>query len=357
MNYPEWAENNKSLLRKHMTKEVFDKLKDKKTSRGVTLKDIINSGIANQDSGVGVYVGDEECYETFAPLINAVVEDYHKPYKVTDTQPADFDPAHLKVANPDPENKYVVSTRVRVARNIRGVGLTPTITKEERIKLEKDVVGVLNTLGGDLKGKYFPLSGMDEATREQLVADHFLFKRGDRFLEAAGINREWPEGRGIFHNDDKTFLVWINEEDELRIISMQKGGDIQAVFKRLATAVNELSSKLGFQFNKHLGYLSACPTNLGTGMRASVHIAIPNAIRHPDFKKVLEQYHIDCRGIHGEHSESEGGVYDISNKRRLGLSEVQCVQDMYEGVKKLIAMDQEMEKYDLLYLFLSYYTF
>ena len=73
---------------------------------------------------------------------------------------------------------------------------------------------------GDLKGTYYPLQGMDSATQKKLIDDHFLFKEGDRFLEACGLNRNWPEGRGIYHNDDKTFLVWVNEEDQLRIISM-----------------------------------------------------------------------------------------------------------------------------------------
>jgi len=71
-----------------------------------------------------------------------------------------------------------------------------------------------------------------------LIDDHFLFKEGDRFLESCGLNRDWPEGRGIFHNKEKTFLVWINEEDQLRIISMQQGADILAVFTRLSKAAS-----------------------------------------------------------------------------------------------------------------------
>jgi protein-arginine kinase len=82
-------------------------------------------------------------------------------------------------------------------------------------------------LTGDLKGNYFPLQGMDEKTRQQLVDDHFLFVSGDKNLIAAGMERDWPEGRGIYHNAAKSFLVWVNEEDQLRIISMQKGGDVK----------------------------------------------------------------------------------------------------------------------------------
>merc|ERR1711955_94917 len=74
----------------------------------------------------------------------------------------------------------------------------------------------------------------EEADRQKLVDDHFLFVSGDKNLISAGMERDWPEGRGIYHNEAKTFLTWVNEEDQLRIISMQKGGDVRGVFDRLA---------------------------------------------------------------------------------------------------------------------------
>jgi creatine kinase/arginine kinase len=176
-----------------------------------------------------------------------------------------------------------------------------------------------------------------------LIADHFLFKAGDRFLEAAGLNRDWPEGRGIYHNDEKTFLVWINEEDQLRIISMQMGGDIKEVFTRLVFAIKEIEKKVSFSYSEHLGYITSCPTNLGTAMRASVHIKLPKLSQDMEtFKAITDKHHLQIRGIHGEHSESEGGVYDISNKRRLGVTEVRCVQDMVDGVNALIAKERSL---------------
>jgi protein-arginine kinase len=96
------------------------------------------------------------------------------------------------------------------------------------------VVEACNSMEGDLAGKFYPLDGMSEADSAQLIADHFLFKEGDRFLKACNLNRDWPSGRGIFHNDSKTFLVWVNEEDQLRIISMQPGAGIKEVFDRLS---------------------------------------------------------------------------------------------------------------------------
>ena len=327
---------------------MFDELKELKTSRGATLWDCIVSGIEQEDSSNGIYAADEESYELFSKIFNPVVEEYHAPYKLADGHTSDMNPEKVQAPDLDTEGKYIRSTRIRVARNLKGYGLPPSLTRQERVNVEKKVIGVLESLDGDLAGKYFALSGMDEATRQQLVNDHFLFKKGDRFLESAGVNRMWPEGRGIFHNNDKTFLVWVNEEDQLRIISMEKGSDIGSVFGRLCRAVNKLDDQLGFQHSQALGYLSSCPTNLGTGMRASVHVKIPNAYSHPDFKKICDEFHIQARGIHGEHSESSGadaGVYDISNKRRLGLSEVQCVQDMYNGVKKLLEIEKAAEEW------------
>ena len=249
----------------------------------------------------------------------------------------------MDAANPDPEGKYIVSTRIRVGRNVANLPLGPAISREQRNDVETQVSAALNALEGNLKGTYYPLQGMSEADSTKLIADHFLFKAGDRFLEAAGLNRDWPEGRGIYHNDEKTFLVWVNEEDQLRIIAMQMGGDIKAVFTRLASAVTALGKKIDFAYSDHLGYITSCPTNLGTAMRASVHIKLPKLAQKMEaFQKIAEQYHLQIRGIHGEHSESEGGVYDISNKRRLGVTEVQCVQDMYDGVVALIKEEKTL---------------
>ena len=115
----------------------------------------------------------------------------------------------------------IKSTRIRVGRNLADVPLGPGISKEQRDYVEKTVSGVLTKLTGELAGKYYPLKGMSKEDQQKLIDDHFLFKEGDRFLDACGLNREWPDGRGIYHNEAKTFLVWINEEDQLRIISMQ----------------------------------------------------------------------------------------------------------------------------------------
>merc|ERR1711972_219612 len=189
-------------------------------------------------------------------------------------------------------------------------------------------------LKDDLAGSYYPLTGMSEKVRQQLVDDHFLFMSGDPNLKVAGMERDWPEGRGIFHNKDKTFLTWVNEEDQLRIISMQKGGDVKE------------ESGHDFMLDKRYGYIHACPTNLGTGMRASVHIDLPGWTKLGP--KVLaarcEELHLQPRGTRGESGGQTGVTYDISNKHRLGYSEVQLVQKMIDGVNTLYKEDVALRK-------------
>ncbi len=172
---------------------------------------------------------------------------------------------------------------------------------------------------------------------------NFIYGEGDRFLEACGLNREWPEGRGIFHNDTKTFLVWVNEEDQLRIISMQQGADLHAVFERLSKACAHIEKVAKFSHDNHLGYITSCPTNLGTALRASVHIRLPKLSKQKEvFQAIADKYYVQIRGIHGEHTESEEPIFDISNKRRLGRSERALVQDMYDGVKAMIEKEKSL---------------
>jgi len=342
MHYPDFPADCRSMLCKYLTPEVFEALKDKKTSNGFTLEQAINSGVQNIDSGIGVYAGDKESYTVFAPLFDPIIEAYHG-FTKKEKHQSNLNPDDLNAPNPDPEGEFILSTRIRVGRNMDNMPLGPAITKEQRDQVEASVVEGLNTLEGELEGDYYPLLGMSKEVQDDLIKDHFLFKEGDRFLDAAGLNRDWPAGRGIYHNNDKTFLVWVNEEDQLRIISMQQGGDIKAVFTRLVNAIKAIETKVPFSYSEHLGYITSCPTNLGTAMRASVHIALPNLAKDMEaFKAIADQYHLQIRGIHGEHSESEGGVYDISNRRRLGITEVQAVQDMYDGVVALIAAEKRL---------------
>ncbi|XP_967811.3 arginine kinase [Tribolium castaneum] len=335
--------NSQSLLKKYLTQAVFDKLKSKKTGFGSTLLDCIQSGLENPDSNIGVYAPDPEAYTVFAELFDPIINEYHGGFKKTDQHPASTWGDLKSIGDVDPDQKYVVSTRIRCGRSLAGYPFNPCLTEAQYKEMEKKVSGTLMSLTGELKGKYYPLTGMSKRDQQQLIDDHFLFKEGDRFLQAANACRFWPTGRGIFHNTNKTFLVWLNEEDHLRIISMQKGGNVGEVYQRLVCAVEEIETKLKFSRSDRFGYLTFCPTNLGTTIRASVHIQVPKLAKDKaKLEAVANQFNLQVRGTRGEHSEAEEGVYDISNRRRLGLTEYDAVKEMHDGILKIIEMESCM---------------
>jgi creatine kinase/arginine kinase len=311
----------KSSLSRNLTQEIWDEYKDMSDKSGVSFKICIFSGVKNLDSGIGLYAGSHDSYSTFSKLFDKVIQEYHG-HGPTDKHTSDMD-ADLQNADFTEEDAAMVnSTRIRVGRNLDGYPLGPGVTKEQRLEIMGKVTEACNTFEGDLKGTFYPLEGMSAENQKQLIDDHFLFKEGDRFLAACNLNRDWPSGRGIFHNDAKTFLVWVNEEDQLRIISMQQGAGIKEVFERLSRAATHIETKCKFAHDDHLGYITSCPTNLGTALRASVHIKLPKLMKNKKtFNEIADKYHVQIRGIHGEHTETNDGVFDISNKRRLGRSE------------------------------------
>jgi len=339
-----------SLVAKHVTEDKWKVLGGHKTATsGFTLGQAIACAVNFDDQHCGIYAGDEDSYKDFNDVFEPLILEYHG------LQPGFSHQSDINVAkiqgNVDP-NAPVHSTRIRVGRSIEGYGLSPGITREQRLGVEKLMISAFAKLEGELAGTYYPLLGMEESVRQKLVDDHFLFVSGDKNLIAAGMERDWPEGRGIYHNEAKTFLTWVNEEDQLRIISMQKGGDVRGVFSRLANGIEAVQKSVkaeagkDFQLHEKYGYLHSCPTNLGTGMRASVHVDLPGWTKEglSALKARCEELKVQPRGTRGESGGQTGVTYDISNKHRLGYSEVELVQCMIDGVNTLYKEDLELQK-------------
>merc|ERR1712165_70688 len=190
-----------SLVAKYVTQPIWDKLSSVKTATsGFTLEKAIACAVQFDNQHCGIYAGDWDSYKDFADVFDPIIQDYHgiSPDAVHES---DMDVSKIN-GNIDP-TAPVHSTRIRVGRSIDGFGLSPGITKEQRVGVEQVVAKGFAKMTGDLAGTYYPLTGMDEKVRQQLVDDHFLFVSGDRNLTVAGMERDWPEGRGIFHNDKK----------------------------------------------------------------------------------------------------------------------------------------------------------
>ena len=174
--FPEFAPDIKSSVARFLTEDIWNEYKGKKDKAGVPFELMVLSGCQNVDSGIGIYAGSHDSYTTFNKLFDKVVEDYHK-HGVKDKHVSNM---NYKELNCPPfsevEAGMIVSTRIRVGRNLADYPLGPGISKAQRDEVEAKVSGVLKGLTGELKGSYYPLSKMTKEESEQLVADHFLFK-------------------------------------------------------------------------------------------------------------------------------------------------------------------------------------
>merc|ERR1711962_608901 len=160
---------SKSLLKKFLTKEVFEQLKEKKTKLGASLLDVIQSGVENPDSGIGIYAPDAEAYSLFAALFDPIIEEYHVGFGHEDKHPASDVGDVSSLVNLDPEGKYVVSTRVRCGRSMEGYPFNPCLTEAQYKEMEAKVSSTLSSLDGDHKGTFYPLTGMTKEVQQKLI--------------------------------------------------------------------------------------------------------------------------------------------------------------------------------------------
>ncbi|CAB1352265.1 unnamed protein product [Coregonus sp. 'balchen'] len=395
-DYPDLRRHNNCMAHS-LTPAIYGKLRDKVTPNNWTLDQCIQTGVDNPGhpfiKTVGMVAGDEESYEVFADIFDPVIKDRHNGYDPkTMKHPTDLDAS--KITNGMFDEKYVLSSRVRTGRSIRGLSLPPCCSRSERREVERVTVQALAGLKGDLAGRYYSLGDMTEKEQQQLIDEHFLFDKpvsplltsafmardwpdargicirglwerslplttlpplvlfspkyhyiNDHFLfdkpvspllTCAFMARDWPDGRGLWHNNEKTFLIWVNEEDHTRVISMEKGGNMK----------RKLIQERGWEFmwNEHLGYILTCPSNLGTGLRAGVHVRLPNLSKDPRFGKILDNMRLQKRGTGGVDSATTGDTFDISNNDRLGKSEVELVQLLVDGVNYLIDCEKKLER-------------
>lgn len=192
------------------------------------LYDCISSGLEHHNSGVGVYAADPDSYDVYNSLFDPIIRDYHGQWEnESEVLQKETDWGNLdEIENLDPERKYILSTRIRVARNIEGYPLFAKLREKQYLEIEEKVKQAAENFTDEHVGSYITMGDLDFETQAEMVLRHVLFKRGDEYLTTAGCYRFWPTGRGLYYNPAETFLIWVNEEDHLRIISMAKCGDL-----------------------------------------------------------------------------------------------------------------------------------
>jgi protein-arginine kinase len=306
-----------------------------------TLARAINSGVMYPSSFVGCHAGDVESYDDFKDFFYEVITRYHKGFDVNTTKHVcDMDPAKITVKLSESAKAKIISTRIRVARNLSMFPLNPGADEKTRPAICDMMEKVYASIdpSNKLAGEMFRHSTMSDAQRQGLIDDHFLFRGKDCMQAASGYHTYWPEGRGVFHNKEKTFINWLNEGDHLRLISMEQGSDVLGVFTRLydgiqiiRAGVTQITGKEEpFMIHPIFGNVTCCPSNLGSGMRGSVHILVPKLIAGIGFDaidKMCRERNCQARGSSGEHSAVVDRI-DVSNWRRIGFPEWMLVQDM-----------------------------
>lgn len=321
-----------------------------KTPYGSDFYHIAATGLLDPNDPIGLYVDWPLTYKEgmWAELLAEIIQEYHGFNVQTQNHTENFDIAELPLGdlNQDATDTCkVISTRVRYAFCLDNMPFQSAMTRAHRKESEKLLQAALTSFDNtELYGQYESLETMTPERRKQLIDDHFLSPtEEDTWLVNAGIASDWPYGRWIYLSHDKELFVLVNDEDN-RMGIIQQGGDIGSVFAKFTKADKALNHYTQIAKHPKYGKLVSCPTNIGTGMRLSVMLTLPNFTKHFDvLKKVAAVMGLSVRGHYGEHS-GVGGAWevDISNKARLGVSEAQIAAMVYNGAKKLMEIEKTL---------------
>ncbi len=234
------------------------------------------------------------------------------------------------------ENSDVAkSTRIRLARNLKGFKFN--LSKKDDIEaLENKIKENLYQIGYGLK--FFKLKDMDDITKmslveKNLISPDFVLKKN--------------ETGSILINDEENICIMICNEDHLEIQVFNCGLDLENTLNLAIELDEKIEQSLGYAISKKYGYLTACPNNVGTGLRASVMLHLPALSKTRNTKKVLEainSFGINIRGVYGENTESTGDMYQISNKQTLGISEKEIIENLKVIVEKIIKQERQARK-------------
>ena len=258
------------------------------------------------------------------------------------TSLADFGLGWLEASGPHAD--IVLSTRLRLARNLQGHAFTLKLRDAERLQIYERVRHAADK-HSDLKGGIaFDLAGLSDLSRRVLLERHLISR------ELAGERGEAPgQGAGLILGPRDTVGLMINEEDHLRLQTLVSGLRLTDSYRRIDRLDEELGSQIPFAYHQEFGFLTSCPTNVGTGLRASVLIHLPGLVLTKQIGQVLQglgQMGLTFRGLYGEGSEVIGNFFQISNQTTLGRSEEDLIEHLQKIVSKVIHV--EIEKREVL---------
>ncbi len=237
-----------------------------------------------------------------------------------------------------PDSEFVISTRVRFARNLAEVPFSPRMKPADGELVVETVRWALADSGYLNQGQLFTDGMLSEP-------DGFYFV--ERHLASPDFITQ-KNRKGLYVSDDETISLMVNEEDHIRFQALASGFDFATAFSKASALDEKLEGQLSYAFSPELGFLTACPTNVGTAMRASVLLHLPALVLTREIEKVLRgAYAIGLlvRGIYGEGSETRGNLFQVSNRKTLGQSEAEIIEVLTSTCRQIIDYEHKARQF------------
>mmetsp|Transcript_77122 Transcript_77122/g.223171 ORF Transcript_77122/g.223171 Transcript_77122/m.223171 type:complete len:939 (+) Transcript_77122:112-2928(+) len=279
---------------------LYGEVRERTTARGVGLARCIKTGIDNRGhpmvKTIGLVAGDADCYDVFRELFDPVIAQ-HMASPVPEPQVIGFPGEGSGIGQVDGSERFIVGVEIRMSRCLKDFRFPPAMSREDFGAVESRLAGALLQLPPPWQGSYYPLrgsssfpeipGGMDKVDEVVLNSRGLLFEAPDSAQRlCTGAGRHWPHGRGIFANQKKDLCVWINELEHVRVMMKRPGDSLEDTYQELVGFFEGFEHALkdgrdngtdqtAFALSRRLGYLNTNPTNLGSGLHASVTVNLP----------------------------------------------------------------------------------
>ena len=235
------------------------------------------------------------------------------------------------------ESDVVVSSRVRLARNINEYPFESKCTQKDLQEILNKVKDIAPSIGYGLK--FLKLKDMDEVTKMSLLEKRVL---------SPEILLNKNENGAILINPEENICILLNEEDHIRIQVFSSGLELENLLNFIVEIDEKIGSILNYSYSEKYGFLTTCPTNVGTGLKASVMVHLPALSKTGNINKILQivnNFGMNVRGIYGEGTEARGDLYQISNKQTLGITEKEIIKNLQVITEKVIEQERLARKY------------
>ena len=235
------------------------------------------------------------------------------------------------------ESDVVISTRVRLSRNIKGIPFINRASKEELKEVYDKVKEITPSLGYNLK--FLSLDDMDSVTKQSLVEKHLI---------SPDFAKTKMPYTAVVINDDENICIMVNEEDHIKLQVFTSGLDIDNLLNLAIEIDEKMESLIPYSYHEKYGFLTACPTNVGTGLKISTLVHIPALQMTGNLNKMLNIINnlgMNVRGLYGEGTKAEGDVYQVSNNQTLGITEKEIAKNLNLLAQKIIDQERLARKY------------